>query len=481
MSVHRPALLGAVLLAPPRLPEVWGRGAGPVLALTAALTLLVAVPVVLGAWYAGRRSRRGRPEPTPPAYGDRLDVLEATREALARRDLIGGEVAVLVLDLADPAQAGADVARQVVRRLRAWLPAQDSVLHLDRARFVVVTEGIGAEGAERLARRLVTLLGEPFHGRDVAFLIGLAVSGPALDDAADLFEAATTALGPARVKAMSLPETRPQIAWHRHDPRALAGATDAALTAELRTALRDHRLQAIFQPVRGVRTDGLAEPVVAMRALPRWSRSDGSHVPVSRFRPIAEGAGLADDLGLQLVDLALDAATAWYGARYPVGRLAVPLRADLIAHDGVAATVLSRLARRDLPTRCLLIELDVAESTEPDRLAPVVATLREHGVEVLLTGVVQPGPAVPLARRLGAGGIVLHPVLTATMAGAPVPVAAALAACHRHGLRCVADGVADLDQLDAARRLGLDAAAGPAVAGVVRARDVGSLFELSRR
>ncbi len=505
------ALLSAfALTGPSTIPT----GILTVLGLTGALTILVAVPVlalarrtnrrsvavtelaerIAAAWTSvGRRGRHaGAPGADPDAAQQRAHLIARCDSALARRDVVGGEVALLVLDVAHPEQVltalgtsgPADVARQTVRRLRAWLPAQDTVAQLGPSSFAVLTEGVGLGGAEGHATRFASLLAEPMSSgvrmTTVAYVIGIAVSDAELTTGEVLLRAAQE----AGLHAATLTDTGEgsRTAWRSYDRDQHAGAMVAgALEIELREALRAQRIQAAFQPIVRLGEQPEQDATIAMQALPRWTRIDGSDVPMDRLVSAAEEMGLAGVLGMQVIDCGLDAVSAWYAAGFPIGRLAVRLTAAQLADPDLPATVLGHLGRRGLPPTALVVTVDAATVSDGAQVRPALTQLRAQGAEVILTGVVEPSAATGLLRTLPLSGISLHRRVTEDMPTHPVPAAAAVALCRRMGLRCLADGVTTPEELDAARRLGIDAVSGPLVGRPARAREISTRFSTRTR
>jgi EAL domain-containing protein (putative c-di-GMP-specific phosphodiesterase class I) len=197
------------------------------------------------------------------------------------------------------------------------------------------------------------------------------------------------------------------------------------------------------------------------------------------LEPLAETAGLAGELGLQVLDCGLDAVSAWYAAGFAVGRLAVRLTAGHLAEPDLPETVLDHLHRRELPATCLVVEVDAATASDVATVRPALARLRREGVEVVLTSVVAPAAGVAVSHGLPISGISFHRSVTAALAAPGPPatgLAGAVATAHRMGLRCLVEGVQTAQELAAARRLGIDGASGSLVGRPARARDISSRF-----
>jgi diguanylate cyclase (GGDEF)-like protein len=116
---------------------------------------------------------------------NRANLLRRITQGLALGDVIGGPLALFVLeidrftvvtDTLGPA-SGDEVLRQVARRLRAAMPAEDLVARIGARRFAVLVEGVGPEGCSGMARRMTALPEDPEFARNVAArLRGCAVA-----------------------------------------------------------------------------------------------------------------------------------------------------------------------------------------------------------------------------------------------------------------------------------------------------------------
>ena len=507
------ALSGALLAAVLALGQPVGTGNGlvVVLGLTLALALATAAPIILGTARSVRTARREQEDAQDVAahhragtgtnplasaastgtrmLGDRADLIAACDAALANRDVVGGDVALLVLDLVglDAVQEGLgpsgldDVARQTLRRLRAWLPPQDSVAQLGATTFAVLLEGLGQEGPGPQTARLTALLGEPMTsaGRyaEVEFAVGVAPAEVEDDGTRLLLEAlrATAADAARRGAPVELAPAGPPSRG-----RTGQGLLDVELTRtaqELRTALRGGGLQAAFRPI--VRLDD-PERIIAIQALPRWSGPGGLDLTAGQLDALAAHVDMTAELDRQLLERGLDAVASWYAAGFAVGRLAVRFGQDHLVDAALPGQVASHLARRQLPGTCLVAEVDAAAVSDAAAAAAVLEALRGQGIEVVLTGVVAPHAALGLLHLLPLSGISLHRALVARLVGGSSAAIATLTEARHEGLRVIAEDVATAAQLGTLRACGVDAAWGTAVAGPARARDISTRLSAAR-
>lgn len=94
------------------------------------------------------------------------------------------------------------------------------------------------------------------------------------------------------------------------------------IEAELRDALRREEFRIAYQPL----VDARSGQIVAVEALLRWQRADGSTVNPGQFIPIAEKCGLIGPIGLWVLREACREALAWDGIKLSINVSPAQLR-----------------------------------------------------------------------------------------------------------------------------------------------------------
>jgi diguanylate cyclase (GGDEF)-like protein len=263
----------------------------------------------------------------------------------------------------------------VGRRLAGNVRAIDSVAHFAGGKFAALLSA-GAEeplaiAAARLAQRvsgepIVTSAGPlrvsvrvgaalaPRHGRSACRL---------LQHAEEAFEMAA---GEPRRFAVYTPGQALSDAQRR----------EAAMVDEILAALNQRRILVAYQPVVAA-ADGR---VAFYEALLRVRQEDGEIVGPAAFLPVAERAGLIDQLDLRVLELALDRLVAEPGLRvsvnFSVATLRSPgwldrLKAALGAHPGAAPR--------------LIVEVIETLALEPvDEIERMLAAMKALGLKIAI-------------------------------------------------------------------------------------------------
>ena len=491
------ALLGGVDpgVVAGRLALVGGMAIAAVLGWSAGATRRALTATASLAERRGTAARRATAELTHASSHDvvtglpnRDAMLREVTVALTREAVMGGRVALIVLDIDRYATlvdsfgptVGDDVVRQVGRRLRAARPAADLVARIGRHQFAVVTaglpDGMTPEDCSSMARRMTALLegGVRSGGRELSITcsIGIAVSDEGLDNADALTHAADEAMRAARQVGRSRWATFNQ-AMRAHNQ------TQAALEIELREAVRQRRIDVAFQPVLAL-DEERGNHIVAVEALARWTRDDGSAVPPMRFIPMADDLGLGVTLGLQVIDRALDVLAEWREAGAQVEQMWVNVAPSQLADPEFATMVSARLAARGIPPASLVVEIGASCLVDSEQAHSTLGMLRSLGIGVALDDFGRSGTSLAALRHLPIGTLKLDYQLATDLGRYDAVPRAMTALAHELGLRVVVEGVETLDQLRGAQEIGADLAQGYSVARPAMADDVLGMLPRTR-
>ena len=285
---------------------------------------------------------------------NRAYVEERSREALAVHE--GRQAGVIFLDLDGFTAvndlvghgAGDLVLAQAARRLRAVVPAQETVARWGGDEFAVLMEN--AQGTQEIAdlaeRLLGTITGEAFRVADRE--IGLTASvGVALADEsppglvlrnADVAMARAKDSGGGRVEV---------YAAHMHAD--VVRRLD--LASDLQRALTREELTLQYQPIVELATSR----VTGAEALIRWWRGDEAVSPRA-FLTVAEDSGLIVPLGEWVLRKACAQGAAWRAASRDID-ISVNLSLRQLNAPHFPAQVAAALAETGLPPSALTIEV----------------------------------------------------------------------------------------------------------------------------
>ncbi|ACA18270.1 diguanylate cyclase/phosphodiesterase with PAS/PAC sensor(s) [Methylobacterium sp. 4-46] len=308
---------------------------------------------------------------------------ERLEQRLAEIRRHGGHCVLLALDL-DAFKAvndslghlaGDALLREIARRFRSVLRAEDTVARLGGDEFAILLGGTPRlESVMDFAERLVASVREPvtLEGQQVGVgvSIGIAIGPEHGEDADTLFRHADRALYRAKSDG-------------RNTFRFFEPAMDRAaeerrrLELDLQLALRRGEFVLHYQPV----LDVASRAIVAVEALVRWNHPTRGQLGPGVFIPLAEETGLIVALGEWVLR------TATRDARHLPEhvRVAVNISAVQVRHASLGQTVRAALDAAALsPDR---LELEITESVlmgDSSLVRDALSGLRELGTHLAL-------------------------------------------------------------------------------------------------
>ena len=345
--------------------------------------------------------------------------------------------------------AGDLVLAEAGRRLRAIVPAHDTVARWGGDEFAVLIESPGGpqalvDVAERLAGAIAA---EPFEvaGRELSITASIGVAFDAQDGAEHLLRNADLAMATAKDAGGGRVEV---FAAHMHADviRRLE------LSSDLRTAIEEGSLGIEYQPVVELSTARIA----SVEALVRWNRA-GENVSPAEFLRIADDSGLIVPLGAWVLGEACRQVARWREADLPIG-LSVNFSLRQVRAAGFAGDVLAALADSGLPPSALTLEVTERVLIEIDQATMAdLARLRQQGARLAIDDFGTGYASLAYLRELPVDIIKIDPsfiaglgtdgtlaMLTRTIVGVG----------HDLGIEIVAEGIERPEQLELLRAMG---------------------------
>ncbi len=272
--------------------------------------------------------------------------------------------------------AGDWLLKCVAERLRHGLRSEtDVVARLGGDEFAILQfNPKGAADAEKLAKRIVSVVSQPFRdkGRDmhVGISLGIALYPGDGKDADTLLKNADTALYSGKSEGRNV--------YRFFEPGMDAMVRERrTLETDLETALKRQQFALDFQPITNIASGEIA----GAEALMRWNSPTRGLVAPDDFIAAAEDSGLIVPLGEWALKEACSVAAGW-----PPGmRIAVNVSAVQIRSVDFARSVISALAVSGVPASRL--ELEITETVlmdESDMVLKTLRQLRDLGIRIAL-------------------------------------------------------------------------------------------------
>lgn len=321
--------------------------------------------------------------PNRPLFYDRL------RQALRRAARLRNRMALLFIDLNRfkwvndtlGHQTGDVLLREAAQRMAACLRESETIARIGGDEFTVILSDIGdREDAERVARRLLDCLSEPFRIAGQTLHISASIGVTFAPDQGSDPELLVKNADVAMYHAKRLGTAN----WIFYDPAMDADAlAHLQLENELHEAVAKGQLMLFLQPVVDVAGGLLA----GAEAEVRWNHPERGLLPAAGFLHLAEANGLIVAIGGWLLDAACRQLADWRDRGAAGLRLTVPVTSLQLRHFGFEEQVAGSLARHGVPPDRLVLELPEAAMLSPSaEMTRTMQALRALGIAFSVSG-----------------------------------------------------------------------------------------------
>ncbi|TAK79978.1 MAG: EAL domain-containing protein [Betaproteobacteria bacterium] len=350
--------------------------------------------------------------------------------------------------------AGDDLLREIALRLQKAARVQDTVARVGADHFATAVAGFDNPGetVHWLLERLGEAFGQPvlIDGVElrVTMKAGIAVFPTDGESTETLYANAETALNHAK-------QAGQRYLFYAAEMNARV-AESLALEHRLRRAIEDGRLALHYQP----KVDVHSRELTGLEALIRWQDPELGAVPPAKFVSLMEETGMILVVGRWALRRAVEDIRRWQALGLNVPRTSVNVSAIQLRQKDFVDSVLEATAGfgREKP----LLDLEITESVlveDIDETTRKLQILRRAGVEISVDDFGTGYCSLSYLARLPVDVLKIDRSFVVRMRDAGYPrniVAMIVSLAHTLGLKVIAEGVEDDEQVRLLRDLGCD-------------------------
>jgi predicted signal transduction protein with EAL and GGDEF domain len=308
---------------------------------------------------------------------------------------------------------------------------------------VVLADVEGPLDVERIARRIMAALSEPIalhtHNPVVTPSIGIAMYPQDGNDADSLLRNADTAMYAAKA------DGRACYRFYNEEMNARS-VEQLKLEEDLREAMRNNELELRYQPQVEVQSGR----VVSLEALVRWKHPKRGMVSPGDFIPVAERTGQIIELGELVLNEVARHCNYWDTLGLPDFRICVNISPLQFNQPDLADYIQSFLDRSGLSAQRLELELtESAIMTDGAANIDKLNKLKELGLDLAIDDFGTGYSSLSYLKRFPINTLKIDQSFVADMSsqdGVAI-VDAIIALAKTLNLRCIAEGIEDINQL----------------------------------
>lgn len=271
---------------------------------------------------------------------------------------------------------GDQLLTEVAKAMRSAVREQDTVSRQGGDEFVLVLPDTDADGAARLAEKLLMVTAQTFEIEEHELIITPSIGIAVYPDDGEDFEALYKCADIAMYRAKR--DGRNNFRFFTREMQTHSTRT-LQLENALRHALKRDQMYLHYQPQVSLE-DG---HIIGAEALARWRHPEFGMVPPSEFIPIAESSGQIGQIGEWVLRTAVHQLKDWMCSGMPPMTIAVNLSAVQFRHPHLLALVTDILKEAQLPPQYLELELTEAIAMDdPVGAVSVMSNLHEQHIRM---------------------------------------------------------------------------------------------------
>ncbi|RYV02028.1 hypothetical protein SOPP22_10645 [Shewanella sp. OPT22] len=389
-----------------------------------------------------------------------------------------GEVVLMLLDLDDFKKvndsfghnAGDKLLKQISKRIRGVISEYDTIGRLGGDEFVIIlTAPDSVKNAEQIAHEVIDLCSRPVLIQHYEVVVGCSIGLACFPQDGNDYETLTKNADAAMYE--SKVNGRNALCFYSNK-MSQDIQQRLVMENELRQALKRDELYIVYQPI----IDGDTGRVIAAEALMRWQNDRLGNVSPEQFIPLAESLGLISTFGEWLLDQACHQVKKWQKIENGPEYVSVNVSSRQLRNDVIIEDVKLALTLHQLPASVLELELTesaLIEHTEENER--IFDTLHQMGVRLAVDDFGTGYSSLNYLRRFSFDTLKIDRSFIGDIPDkkdAIELVQAIHSMATSMGMKIVAEGVENREQLSFLQELGCDAIQGYYISKPLSKQDI---------
>lgn len=393
------------------------------------------------------------------AYSDHLTGLPNQRmlekyfnAAVVKTNAVGRKLALLVLDIdrfrsindAMGRTFGDQLLQHVASRMKSIVREEDVLSRMDGDDFKLLLQDIDhPEEASVFAQHLSELFEEGFFIQDneihVTAHIGISIFPEHGEDLESLLRNANFAMYRAK-------ENRSQ--FQIYDP-LMNPLSDNLMIIEsdLKRAVVQKQFELHYQPQVNMQSGR----ITGIEALIRWNHPDKGLIAPSQFIPVAEETGMIIPIGEWVLKEACRQICIWKEAGIDPIPVSVNLSLRQFLQPNIVESVMKELLDHDIPPEMLVLEITESVTMNLEKAATLLERFKQNGIKVNLDDFGTGYSSMIHLKRFPLDKLKIDKSFTRDLMSDKYDasiVSSIISLAHNLGLKVIAEGVENEDQLN---------------------------------
>lgn len=318
---------------------------------------------------------------------NRNDMEENFNKLLGEMNKKENPIALLYIDIDDFAyvnetnghHAGDRLLIEIANIIKLHAKEGDLVSRISQDKFAIVfTQENSYKNIEMRIKEILkaTRIQWEYEGGQymISTTIGVSVYPDTSMDFVSLLKHANFALECAKENS------RASYEYYSPDVKCTA-INDLSIISDIKTALESKLFHMHYQPISDLETG----EIVNVESLIRWFHPKKGYISPAYFIPIAEKAGMIDEIGDYTIDQVFSQKQMWNMAGYKLEKISINISAMTFAKENFSANIVKKLDQYNLKGSEVVLELtETSFSTHANKLKKSIDRVRALGIEVAM-------------------------------------------------------------------------------------------------